>query len=123
MRLPLFYIEKRAQDKQKQKAARHEDDGLGQWQKPVRFIEEGVKTQYAGVFNIGFGPDAVLFIFGNSSLDPRTVQIESKMAVSLKTAKRMAVMLGNLIRRYEAANGTIDISAPQPANEERIKIQ
>ena len=59
----------------------------------------------------------------NRLLDPRTVRIESKVAVSLKTAKRMAVMLGNLIRRYEAANGTIDISAPQPANEERIKIQ
>ena len=35
----------------------------------------------------------------------------------------MAILLGNLIRRYEAANGTIDISALQPGNEERMKIQ
>ena len=112
-----------SQDKQRQKAERQEGGGLGQGRKPVRFIEEGVKTQYAGVFNIGFGPEAVVFLFGNSSIDPKTVRIESKMAVSLKTAKRMAVMLGNLIRRYEAANGAIDISAPQPTNEERIKIQ
>ncbi len=100
-----------SQDKQRQKAERQEGDGPGQT--PVRFIEEGVKTQYAGVFNIGFGPEAVVFLFGNSSIDPKTVRIEAKMAVSLKTAKRMAVMLGNLIRRYEAANGILSISRPR----------
>ena len=46
------------EDKQRQKAERQEGGGLGQGRKPVRFIEEGVKTQYAGVFNIGFGPEA-----------------------------------------------------------------
>jgi hypothetical protein len=81
-------------------------------QRQVRFVEEGVKTNYSGIFNIGFGAEEVVFIFGNPSVEPNVVRIDSKVAVSLKTAKRIAVALGNLIRRYEAANGVIDISVP-----------
>ena len=92
-------------------------------QRRVRFIEEGVKTQYAAVFNIGFGAEEVLFLFGNPSLDPNIVRIESKVAVSLKTAKRVAVMLSGMIRQYEARNGAIDISAPKAASNESPKLQ
>lgn len=98
-----------------------ESDRAGQ-QRKVRFIEEDVKTNYAGIFNIGFGAEAVLFIFGNQSVEPNVVRIESKVAVSLKTAKRITVTLSNMIRRYEAANGVIDITAPK-AVEEKTKIQ
>ena len=82
-------------------------------QRQVRFAEEGVKTLYSGVFNIGFGSDEVVFIFGNPAIDPNIVRIESKVAVSLKTAKRMAITLSDMLRRYEAQNGVIDISAPK----------
>jgi hypothetical protein len=88
----------------------------------IRFVEEGVKTQYSNVFNIGFGQEEVVFIFGNHSVDPNVVRIESKMAVSIKTAKRMAVTLGNLLRRYEAIHGEVDISTPK-ASEEKPHIQ
>jgi hypothetical protein len=93
-------------------------------QRRVRFVDEGVKTQYAGIFNIGFGSDEVVFIYGNPSVEPNLVRIDSKVAVSLKTAKRIAVSLGNLIRRYEAANGVIDIAAPNATNnDDKAKIQ
>lgn len=97
-------------------------------QRRLRFSEEDIKTQYAGIFNIGFGQDEVVFMFGNPSIDPSVVRIESKIAVSLKTAKRIAISLGNLIKRYETANGTIDISPakglPKAAHgEEKNKLQ
>ncbi len=88
----------------------------------IRFVEEGVKTQYANVFNIGFGAEEVVFLFGNHSVDPNIVRIESKMAVSIKTAKRLAVTLGNLLRRYEAIHGEIDITPPK-STEEKPHIQ
>lgn len=88
----------------------------------MRFVEEGVKTQYSNVFNIGFGNEEVIFIFGNQSLDPNVVRIESKMAVSIKTAKRIAVTLGNLLRRYEGIHGVVDIAAPK-GPEEKPNIQ
>jgi len=86
-------------------------------QRKVRFTEEGVKTQYSGIFNVGMGADEVVFMFGNPSIDPNVMRIESKIAVSLKTAKRITLSLSNLIRRYEAINGTIDIA---PAKKEKI---
>lgn len=90
--------------------------------RPMRFIEESVKTQYAKIFNIGFGQDEVVFVFGNPSFDPNAIQIESKTAVSLKTAKRMALALSNLVRQYEAKNGTI-LMEPGQLKEEKTKVQ
>ena len=92
-------------------------------QRQVRFVEEGVKTQYSGVFNIGFGAEEVVFIFGNPSLNPNVVRIESKVAVSLKTAKRIAVTLTNMLRRHEAIHGEIDIAAPKTANNDKQRMQ
>lgn len=90
-------------------------------QRKMRFVEEGVKTQYSNVFNIGFGNEEVIFIFGNQSLDPNVVRIESKMAVSIKTAKRIAVTLGNLLRRHEAIHGVVDISLPKTEDKPNIQ--
>lgn len=93
-------------------------------QRQIRFIEENVKTNYGGVFNIGFGADEVVFIFGNPSIEPNTVRIESKVAVSLKTAKLIAITLSNLIGRYEAANGVIEVIMPgKSADNDSTKIQ
>jgi len=85
-------------------------------QRKLRFTEEGVKTQYSGIFNVGLGAEEVILMFGNPSIDPNVIRIESKIAVSLKTAKRITLALGNLIRRYEAINGVIDVS---PAMKEK----
>lgn len=92
-------------DKMNEKAAQDT-----QQTRRIRFTEEGIKTQYSGVFNLGLGSDEVIFMFGNSSIDPSVVRIESKIVVSLKSAKRIAASLNNLVRRYEAINGVIDIS-------------
>jgi hypothetical protein len=89
----------------------------------MRFVEEGVKTQYSAIFNIGFGAEEVLFIFGNPSIGPNVVRIESKVAVSLKTAKRIAVTLNNMLRRYEAIHGEIDTSAPKTRNDDKQRMQ
>jgi hypothetical protein len=90
-------------------------------QRKLRFVEEGVKTQYSGIFNVGFGAEEVVFMFGNPSIDPSVVRIESKIAVSLKTAKRMALSLGNIIRRYEAVNGIIDVEPSKKAKNDTIE--
>jgi hypothetical protein len=107
-------------DKQNQEAPQQIQDDAQRQQRKLRFVEEGVKTQYSGIFNVGFGAEEVVFIFGNPSVDPNVVRIESKIAVSLKTAKRIALSLGNLIRRYETANGTIDISPSKAAKSDKI---
>ena len=91
-------------------------------QRKIRIIDEGVKTQYANMFNIGFGTEEVIFLFGNQALEPNVARIESKMAVSIKTAKRIAVTLANMLRRHEAIHGVVDISIPA-TQENKPKIQ
>jgi len=110
-------------DEKDQKAQQQVQNALPSQPRQVRFVEEGVKTQYSGVFNVGFGAEEVVFIFGNPSLNPNVVRIESKVAVSLKTAKRIAVTLGNMLRRHEAIHGEIDISAPKTANDDKQRMQ
>lgn len=90
-----------------------------QKKKNFRFTEEGVKTQYSGIFNVGLGPDEVILMFGNPSIDPNIMRIESKIAVSLKTTKRITLTLGNLIRRYETINGPIDIAPVKKAKNDK----
>jgi hypothetical protein len=110
-------------DEKEQKAQQQVQDAPPSQPRQVRFVEEGVKTQYSGVFNVGFGGEEVVFIFGNPSINPNVVRIESKVAVSLKTAKRIAVTLSNMLRRHEAIHGEIDISAPSTANDEKQQMQ
>jgi len=85
-------------------------------QRPMRFVEEDVKTQYAGLFNVGLGTDEDLLLFCNPSVDPGVIKVESKVAMSMKSAKRLAVTLGKLLSQYEAVHGVIDISAPRPSD-------
>lgn len=89
----------------------------------VRFVEDGVKTNYSNVFNIGFGQEEVIFIYGTHSVEPGVVRVENKIAVSIKTAKRIAITLGNLLRRYEAINGVIDVSNPKQTTDEKPNVQ
>jgi hypothetical protein len=84
-------------------------------QRPMRFVEEDVKTQYAGLFNVGLGTDEVLILFCNPSVDPGVIKVESKVAMSLKSAKRLAITLGKLISQYEANNGVINIVSSRSA--------
>ena len=110
-------------DEKEQRAQQQVQNAPPSQPRQVRFVEEGVKTQFSGVFNIGFGAEEVVFIFGNPSLNPNVVRIESKVAVSLKTAKRIAVMLSNMLRRHEAIHGEIDISPPKMTNADKQTMQ
>lgn len=83
--------------------------------RPVRFVEDGAITHYAGAFNIGMGADEMVLFFGNPAMEQNVIRIENKVAVSLKTAKRIALTLSNLLQRYESIHGVLDISAPQQA--------
>ncbi|GEM_PF-5449586 len=75
----------------------------------ISFIEDGVQILYAGVFNIGAGQDEMVLTFGNQAIDPSVIKIDTKIAVTLRTAKRMAIAMSDIIRRYETKNGEIEI--------------
>lgn len=83
----------------------------GQQQYELR--DPGNPTHYANFFTVTGGRDAALLAFGNMFGPGQVIQLESKIVLSPRNAKRLALSLGQLIRRYEQEHGEIDISTGQ----------
>ncbi len=75
--------------------------------------DPGTPTHYANFFTVTGGRDAALLAFGNMFGPGQVIQLESKVVLSPRNAKRLALSLGQLIRRYEQEHGEIDISTGQ----------
>ena len=84
-----------------------------QEQRQIQLRDNGVQSVYASFFTIAGGQDAVMISLGNQ-VAPTAIQIEQKTVLSPRNAKRMAVSLAQVIRRYEEEHGELDISVPQP---------
>lgn len=83
-------------------------------QRTIRLTDEGVKTLYANVFSVIGDQDDIMLMFGTQFGNANVIRIDSKIVVNARNAKRIALSLAEVIRRYEARHGIIDITAPQP---------
>jgi len=68
-------------------------------QRKIQVRDRGIGTLYANFFTITGGQDAVLLSFGNQFGSPDVVQLEGKIVLSPRNAKRMALSLGHVVRR------------------------
>jgi len=82
-------------------------------QKRIQIRDTVKETQYANFFTVTGGQDAILLSFGAQFGRPDVAQVETKIAMSWRNVKRMAISLGSVIRRYEQQNGEIEIGTPQ----------
>ena len=82
-------------------------------QRRIQLRDTGVSTNYANFFTISGGQDAILFSFGNQFGQQNMVQLEDKVVLSPRNAKRLAISLGGVIRRYEQQHGEIEIGQQQ----------
>jgi len=89
-------------------------EGQGAEQRKIQIRDAGIATHYANFFTIMGGREAILLSFGSQFSSPDTVQLEHKIVLSPGNAKRMAISLGQVIRRYEEEHGEIDINPPRP---------
>jgi len=85
----------------------------GEQQKQIQLRDMGKETQYANFFTVTGGMDALLLSFGAQFGRADVAQIESKLAISWRNAKRLAMSLGSVIRRYEQERGEIDLGVNQ----------
>ena len=85
----------------------------GAQQKQLQLRDTGEKTQYTNFFTVTGGLEALVLSFGTQFGRPDVAQIEGKVAMSWRNAKRLAVSLGAVIRRFEQDHGEIDIRPPQ----------
>jgi len=92
-------------------ASRAKQEGTRQ----IQLRDTGVPTHYANFFTVAGSREAVQITFGNQFARPDEVQIEQKTVLSPANAKRLAITLGQVIRRYEEEHGEIDVGVRRPA--------
>ena len=85
----------------------------------IRWDSSNMRSAYANVFNVAGTREEVVILFGmNQAWDAAqkelTVQLSDRIVLSPFVAKRLSLVLGNVIRDYELRFGKLDVETRQP---------
>jgi len=86
----------------------------------IRWDSSSMRSAYANVFNVAGTREEVVLFFGmNQSWDAAqkevTVQLSDRIVLSPFVAKRLALLLNNVIRDYESKYGALEVEPTRPA--------
>lgn len=84
----------------------------------VKFDDAGITNAYANVCNVSSSREEVVLVFGMNNAWERDaaevrVKLNSRVILSPFAAKRLALLLDNVIKQYEARFGAMDVGAIQ----------
>ncbi len=84
----------------------------------VRIDDTGITNAYANVCNVSSSREEVVLVFGMNNAWERDaaevrVRLNSRVILSPFAAKRLALLLDNVIKQYESRFGTMDVGAIQ----------
>ncbi len=87
----------------------------------IRWDSSNMRSAYANVFNVAGTREEVVLFFGmNQAWDAAqkemTVQLSDRIVLSPFVAKRLSLVLGNVIRDYELRYGKLDVEARRPTD-------
>lgn len=87
----------------------------------IRWDSSNMRSAYANVFNVAGTREEVVLFFGmNQSWDASqrevTVQLSDRIVLSPFVAKRLSLVLSNVIRDYESRYGKLDVETRQPTD-------
>jgi hypothetical protein len=82
----------------------------------IRWDDSSMRSSYANVCNVASTREEVVLLFGmnqawHAGQKEVTVQLTDRIVLSPFAAKRLAVLLNNLVREYESRFGKLDIEA------------
>ena len=80
----------------------------------VRWDDSGMKTSYANVCNVASTREEVTLLFGtnqtwHSGQEEVSVRLSDRIILSPFAAKRLAVLIGNVVTEYEKRFGALSI--------------
>jgi hypothetical protein len=86
----------------------------------IKWDDAQMKTSYANVCNVASTREEVIVLFGTNQAwkgieQEVTVQLSDRIILSPFAAKRLALLLNNVIQQYEARFGSLEIGAQVPA--------
>ncbi|MDH4344120.1 MAG: DUF3467 domain-containing protein [Nitrospira sp.] len=84
----------------------------------VRFDDTDITNTYANVCNVSSSREEVVLVFGMNNAWERDasevrVKLNSRVILSPFAAKRLALLLDNVIKQYEARFGVMDVGPIQ----------
>ncbi len=85
----------------------------------IRWDSSNMRSAYANVFNAAGTREEIVLFFGmNQAWDAiqkeMTVQISDRIVLSPFVAKRLSLVLNNVIRDYESRYGVLDVEPRRP---------
>ncbi len=83
----------------------------------VKWDSENMTSGYANVCNVSSTREEVTLLFGtnqnwHNAAPEVTVQLSNRIVLSPYAAKRMSLLLSNVVAEYEKRFGALDIAAP-----------
>lgn len=86
----------------------------------VKFDDAGITNAYANVCNVSSSREEVVLVFGMNNAWERDasevrVKLNSRVILSPFAAKRLSLLLDNVVKQYEARFGAMDVGAIQAA--------
>jgi hypothetical protein len=90
------------------------DRGAGAGQRKIRWDDSNMRSVYANVCNVAGTREEVVLLFGmnqawHSAQEEVTIQLADRVVLSPFVAKRLSILLNNVIRDYETKYGSLDV--------------
>jgi hypothetical protein len=87
----------------------------------IRWDSSNMRSAYANVFNVAGTREEIVVLFGmnqtwNASQKELTVQLSDRIVLSPFVAKRLSLVLANVVRDYESRYGKLDVETRQPTD-------
>jgi len=82
----------------------------------IKWDDSNMKSSYANVCNVTSTREEVVMLFGmnqawNRGQKEVTIQLSDRIVVSPYAAKRLSMLLGNVVKEYEARFGALNVEA------------
>lgn len=82
----------------------------------IKWDDSSMKSSYANVCNVTSTREEVVMLFGmnqawNRGQKEVTIQLTDRIVISPFAAKRLSMLLGNVVAEYEKRFGTLNIEA------------
>src|SRR4026209_591862 len=89
--------------------------------KQLKWDDSNMKSSYANVCNAMSTREELVLMFGvnqawHGGQKEVTIQLTDRIILSPHAAKRLSLLLNNLIKQHEERFGALNIEAPRPAD-------
>ncbi len=102
----------------RQAASTDQDGAQAGAQPTIKWDGSNMRSSYANVCNVSSTREEMVLLFGinqawNAAQREITIQLADRIMLSPYAAKRLAVVLNNVVREYESRWGALQIDAPR----------